>query len=99
MIFEEDGGHRGNFFDGKPHGRGLRLCNSGKVTCGIWRHGEQTGYVKHAIKEGESFEGKLVNDMKQGYGKEITINGDKYEGNFELNMRQGEGRMTYKDGS
>ena len=94
----------GEFFDGSISGKGLYLWDSGIISKGIFKVGEQTGYGTDYYADGEKYEGNFENGKRQGfgiytYGLNDATNALSYVGYFEDNLKSGSGTFKWTTGS
>jgi hypothetical protein len=57
------------------------------------------GKGKYFFKNGESYEGSIINDKFEGHGKYIYENGEFYIGEWKNDSRNGKGILYYKNGN
>ena len=57
------------------------------------------GKGKYIFKNGEIYEGSIIEDKFEGYGKYIYENGEYYIGQWKEDLRNGKGILYYKDGN
>jgi len=57
------------------------------------------GKGKYFFKNGEIYEGSIIEDIFEGNGKYIYENGDYYIGQWKDNLRNGKGILYYKEGT
>lgn len=94
--------YNGEFLNDKMHGEGeILFKNTGNSYKGQFTNGEITGEGKCTWKNGDVYEGKMVNGKRSGYGKYYTNDSRKsvYEGNYEDGRKSGQGRIIYNNGS
>ena len=56
------------------------------------------GKGKYIFKNGEIYEGSIIEDKFEGYGKYIYENGEYYIGQWKEDLRNGKGILYYKNG-
>ncbi|NDV14852.1 hypothetical protein GO009_02345 [Muricauda sp. TY007] len=88
----------GQVKDGKAHGFGVALLDTGSRYEGEWqnnqRHGEGTFYWP----DGEYYVGNYKNDKRSGFGSYHWPNGEKYTGEWEDDKRSGTGKFYDAEG-
>ncbi|MBW8241430.1 hypothetical protein K1F50_01370 [Muricauda oceani] len=88
----------GQVKDGKAHGFGVALLETGSRYEGEWannqRHGEGTFYWA----DGEYYVGSYKDDKRNGYGTYYWPNGEKYTGEWKNDKRSGTGKFYDADG-
>lgn len=88
----------GQVKNGKAHGFGVALLETGSRYEGEWqdnqRHGEGTFYWP----DGEYYVGSYENDKRSGYGTYFWPNGEKYTGQWKDDKRSGTGKFYDADG-
>lgn len=88
----------GQVKDGKAHGFGVALLDTGSRYEGEWqnnqRHGEGTFYWP----DGEYYVGNYKNDKRNGYGTYYWPNGQKYTGEWKDDKRSGVGKFYDAEG-
>nr|WP_321412854.1 hypothetical protein [uncultured Allomuricauda sp.] len=88
----------GQVKDGKAHGFGVALLETGSRYEGEWvnnqRHGEGTFYWA----DGEYYKGSYKDDQRNGYGTYYWTNGEKYTGEWKNDKRNGAGRFYDAEG-
>ncbi|MBA4744008.1 MAG: hypothetical protein H2058_02010 [Muricauda sp.] len=88
----------GQVKDGKAHGFGVALLDTGSRYEGEWqnnqRHGEGTFYWP----DGEYYVGNYKNDKRSGFGSYYWPNGEKYTGEWEDDKRSGTGKFYDAEG-
>lgn len=102
LTFESKKGNQlhyiGQVKDGKAHGFGVALLDTGSRYEGEWqsnqRHGEGTFYWP----DGEYYVGNYKNDKRSGFGSYYWPNGEKYTGEWENDKRSGTGKFYDAEG-
>lgn len=88
----------GQVKNGKAHGYGIALLDSGSRYEGNWkenqRHGEGTFYWP----DGEYYSGEYQNDFRNGFGTYYWPNGEKYAGQWKEDKRSGSGKFFDSEG-
>ncbi len=88
----------GQVKDGKAHGFGVALLDTGSRYEGEWqnnqRHGEGTFYWP----DGEYYVGNYINDKRSGFGSYYWPNGEKYTGEWKDDKRSGTGKFYDAEG-
>ena len=59
----------------------------------------EKNYVREHYEDGRSFEGEVIDGVKEGYGKLTYSDGAYYEGNFYNDQMHGKGTLFYVPGS
>jgi len=110
-IFGNGDIYKGEWYNGRPEGRGKKIFADGRVYEGdFWILFEGKGkmtYPNGRVEEGEWKDGKFVGGSSSGSGgggftgrKKVTFdNGDVYEGDFVDGKFHGKGKMTSSDGN
>lgn len=96
-VVEEGEGfssYRGDFLDGKKHGKGSKLMPNGDRYTGDFRDDFRDGhgiYVWGAKSPwaGDRYEGEYRRDLRQGWGVYQWSSGDRYEGAWDNDQRMG----------
>ena len=96
----EDGKvYKGEFLDGKRHGRGSISYPDGSTYDGEWlddlRHGQ--GVYRYA--DGTQYQGNWVQGNRNGLGMCQYSDGNKYEGEWQNNLPHGAGSCKFAEGS
>lgn len=88
----------GQVKNGKAHGFGVAILNTGSRYIGEWkdnkRHGEGTFYWA----DGQYYAGNYVDDKRSGKGTYHWPNGEKFVGQWKDDERMGEGAFYGKKG-
>ena len=92
------GTYEGDLVNGKYHGKGKCIYDSGAVYEGDWVNGEQHGKGKKIWNDGTVYEGDFVKGEYHGKGKLTLGNGVVYEGEFKNGEKHGKGKTTWKNG-
>lgn len=77
--------------EGKPHGKGKLVYDSGDIYEGDFVNGEMTGVGALQMLDGSRYEGGFKNGLLSGIGKFAYSNGDTYEGAFLEDAYHGKG--------
>jgi len=80
-------------------GSSSKPLSSLNVFSGSSSTGGSTGEYKITYKNGDVYEGYLVNDKRNGKGKYTYANGDVYEGGYVNDLQNGKGKYTFKSGN
>lgn len=91
--------YRGQFRDGKRHGRGTLTDSQGTMHEAEWRFDKRQGKGTEVYHDGTRFTGSYVDDMRSGHGKMTWPEGSQYQGQFDRNKANGEGVLQRTDGS
>lgn len=91
--------YRGQFKDGKRHGRGVLIDAQGTRHDAEWRDDKRQGKGTEIYVDGTKFVGSYVDDLRSGHGKMTWPEGSKYEGQFSRGKANGEGVLQRTDGS
>ena len=92
------GRYEGEFRDGKQHGRGLAIFESGKWYEGEFRDGEPYGRGVFKFKSGRRYEGEYRDGWRHGRGVCMSADGGGYEGEWHNGERHGRGAIWAADG-
>jgi len=89
--------YKGEYLNGKKHGKGRDYCNGRLIYEGEYLNGEKNGKGKEYYSDGKlEYEGEYLNGMKHGQGKEYYSNGKlKYEGEYLNGIWHGKGKEYY----
>ncbi|OMJ74414.1 hypothetical protein SteCoe_26671 [Stentor coeruleus] len=96
---DKQGKYIGYFFEGKPHGMGRLISNTGDIYQGEFRKGKLHGSAVYISSDGTRYEGTFKKGKLMGTGKELWPNGTEYEGEYRKNLRHGKGKLKLTDGS
>ncbi|WMJ73831.1 hypothetical protein RCC89_11760 [Cytophagaceae bacterium ABcell3] len=88
----------GDMRNGKAHGQGYGLFNTGGVYEGEWKNNLRHGKGVYSWKDGSRYEGEYYGDQRQGKGTYFFASGEKYIGEWMNNKRSGKGTMYDKEG-
>lgn len=97
-ITETNGKYTGERVEGKKHGIGKYVWNSGAVYEGEFKDDKVEGKGKLTIPEQGTYEGNFTNNKRNGQGTYNFANGDKYVGNWKDDVMTGKGKYTFKNG-
>jgi len=89
----------GEVKNGKAHGNGVGLWNSGSFYEGEWNSNMRHGKGTFEWADGEKYEGNYMNDQRSGFGKYYWKNGERYEGEWLNDQRNGQGTIYDKKGN
>ncbi|ELR22656.1 radial spoke head 10 B family protein, putative [Acanthamoeba castellanii str. Neff] len=90
--------YRGEYKDGRPHGRGYKVWVDGDWYDGEWRQGRQHGRGIYCCPSGRRYEGEWKDGLKHGKGVKIWANGDRYEGEWREGTQHGKGIYIWANG-
>eukprot|EP01087_Luapelamoeba_hula_P015554 TRINITY_DN4662_c0_g1_i5.p1 TRINITY_DN4662_c0_g1~~TRINITY_DN4662_c0_g1_i5.p1 ORF type:complete len:443 (+),score=76.99 TRINITY_DN4662_c0_g1_i5:44-1372(+) len=93
MLFK-DGKYEGGWKNGKQHGRGKYVWNSGSTYDGYWKTGKFDGMGTYTWPSGAAYMGTWTKGKKNGQGTFIWANGTKYEGAFVDDKKNGIGEYV-----
>lgn len=88
----------GQVKDGKAHGFGVALLDSGSRYEGQWKNNERHGEGTFYWPDGEYYVGNYTHDKRSGYGTYYWPNGEKYTGEWKDDKRSGSGKFYDSDG-
>ena len=88
----------GQVKNGKAHGYGVAILNTGSRYVGEWQNNQRHGQGTFYWKDGEYYEGSYVADKRNGQGSYFWPNGEKYVGQWKDDRRSGKGAFFGKDG-
>ena len=93
-IIKTNNIYKGEFSNGKYHGKGLYIKNGSSIF-GDWEYGEIKGNVIYKINSKFEYTGNFKNYKKNGFGTEKYPDGSQYEGNFINNKKCGQGIFNF----
>lgn len=88
------GSYRGDFHEGKKHGKGIKMMPNGDRYAGDfdddYRHGKGV-YIwgNKTPWAGDRYEGQYRRDLRHGWGIFQWSSGDRYEGQWQDDLRMG----------
>ncbi|WP_318308508.1 MORN repeat-containing protein [Flagellimonas crocea] len=88
----------GQVKDGKAHGFGVALLDTGSRYEGEWANNERHGEGTFYWPDGEYYVGSYKNDKRNGFGTYYWPNGEKYTGDWKNDKRSGTGKFYDADG-
>nr|WP_297788792.1 hypothetical protein [uncultured Allomuricauda sp.] len=88
----------GQVKDGKAHGFGVALLDTGSRYEGDWKNNQRHGEGTFYWPDGEYYVGGYENDKRNGYGTYYWPNGEKYTGEWENDKRSGSGKFYDSEG-
>ncbi|PCE64677.1 MORN repeat-containing protein [Sediminicola luteus] len=88
----------GKVKDGKAHGYGVAIFNTGSRYVGYWKNNQRHGQGTYYWKDGEYYEGQYQNDQRNGQGTYYWPKGEKYVGQWQNDQRSGKGAFYDKKG-
>jgi len=89
--------YKGQWKNGKRHGRGEQIWPDGSIYQGHWEDDTRNGRGRFVNKRGDLYEGGWKNDGIEGYGRCVYINGDEYEGAWHKGEKHGYGVEKYRN--
>jgi hypothetical protein len=85
--------------EGKKHGRGRLVYESGEVYYGDWANNRKHGTGTFIYVNGDKYTGAFHKGKKSGFGDFLFASlGDSYTGGFRADVIHGFGVYRYKDG-
>ena len=99
LFFKDDESYRGEFKNGKFHGKGLYLFKNDAGYDGQWKDGMFDGIGTFKFENGTKYVGEFKKDLRNGKGYVEQINGSKFEGQWKNDVLVGVVTATYADGS
>lgn len=99
VTYPDNSTYRGQFRDGKRHGRGTLTDAQGTKHDAEWRYDKRQGKGIEVYLDGTRFTGVYVDDMRSGHGKMSWPEGSQYSGQFDRGKANGEGILQRTDGS
>ncbi len=91
--------YKGQFREGKRHGRGTAFTNEGQHYDGDFEADTYHGRGRLRMADGTAYEGEFVSWQYHGSGRITQPNGDAYVGAFRHDKYHGTGTMQYADGT
>ncbi|MBO0323196.1 hypothetical protein J0X14_12885 [Muricauda sp. CAU 1633] len=88
----------GQVKDGKAHGFGVALLDTGSRYEGQWKNNQRHGEGTFYWPDGEYYVGNYTNDKRSGHGSYYWPNGEKYTGEWKDDKRSGSGKFYDADG-
>lgn len=88
----------GQVKDGKAHGFGVALLETGSRYEGDWKNNQRHGEGTFYWADGEYYVGSYEDDKRNGYGTYYWPNGEKYTGEWKNDKRNGAGRFYDAEG-
>ena len=96
---QHDGGeYRGEWVDGKHHGKGTLSLPSGHIYTGNWSRGKKSGFGVQTDDSGQRYAGEWSDGRQHGVGTITHRSGDSYSGQWQAGVPHGNGVMTKKGG-
>lgn len=89
----------GDFWEGKPHGKGILYMANGNKYLGHWNRDLREGEGRYVFADGHEYMGAFVANRFNGYGKMRYANGDSYEGNWANDRPSGYGTYQFHNGN
>ena len=90
--------YRGEFLEGRLHGRGLYRWAVGACYDGELRDGRQHGSGTHTWPGHGRYQGEWRDGKRHGRGTYIWASGARYQGQWRDDKRNGRGTYTWGDG-
>jgi hypothetical protein len=90
-IFGNGDIYKGEWYNGKPHGRGKKIFADGKVYEGDWVKDLPDGRGKMKLSNGNVYEGDWYKGRPNGKGKSTYANGKVEEGKWKNGEFKGKG--------
>lgn len=88
--------YTGSIQEGRPHGKGKMVWESGDTYVGSVRHGWRHGRGCHSFRDGRQYEGRFVsNEMEDANGQMTWKDGTIYLGSFMGGKRTGQGIQRF----
>ena len=88
----------GQVKNGKAHGFGVALLETGSRYEGEWKNNQRHGEGTFYWPDGEYYVGTYQNDKRSGYGTYYWPNGEKYTGQWKDDKRSGTGKFYDAEG-
>lgn len=88
----------GQVKDGKAHGFGTALLDTGSRYVGEWQNGQRHGEGTFHWPDGEYYTGDYQNDQRSGFGTYHWPDGQKYTGMWKNDKRSGTGKFYDAEG-
>lgn len=88
----------GQVKDGKAHGYGIALLDTGTRYVGNWKDNQRHGQGTFYWPDGEYYTGQFANDLRNGFGTYFWPNGEKYAGQWKEDKRSGSGKFFDSEG-
>lgn len=83
----------GQVKNGKAHGYGIALMETGSRYEGEWKNNQRHGQGSFYWEDGQYYVGEYRNDRRNGNGAYFWPNGEKYVGDWKNDRRSGEGKF------
>jgi hypothetical protein len=93
----EDATYEGYWKGGRRDGQGTITWVDGTSFTGTWRY-DQRFEGEMRFNNGNSYEGKFLNDKLHGFARVYLATGVIFEGNFDQNQCDGVGKLLYPNG-
>ena len=90
--------YKGQWDEGKKHGKGVFTLGDGSSYEGDFRDGEITGIGLRRFTDGSTYSGGFKFGEMEGRGIYVSTTGEKYDGEMFANQRHGEGELTTATG-
>mmetsp|Transcript_233 Transcript_233/g.463 ORF Transcript_233/g.463 Transcript_233/m.463 type:complete len:553 (-) Transcript_233:175-1833(-) len=92
------GWYEGAYYQGRQHGRGLRVFMNNNRYEGQFKFGEMQGEGIMEFNNGQQYIGQWSQGRMHGRGVLQMVHGERYEGEFMNGYFFGRGRYTWSDG-
>ncbi|EGR30444.1 IQ calmodulin-binding motif family protein, putative [Ichthyophthirius multifiliis] len=89
--------YKGQWLNGKRHGRGIQFWQDGSVYQGEWENDKANGNGRLIHADGDYYEGQWIDDKAQGKGKFVHIDGHQYQGDWIEDLQHGYGIEEQKN--
>ncbi len=111
VLHERGENYKGNFLNGRKHGRGILWDDNNNVYIGQWRNDRRNGQGTQAFnvdgwyedrnterwlaENTENYTGEFRNDVFAGQGTYRWANGTRYVGGWMANKKHGRGYFDF----
>jgi antitoxin component YwqK of YwqJK toxin-antitoxin module len=89
----------GEVKNGKAHGQGIAILNTGSRYVGEWKNNMRHGQGAFFWPDGEFYQGSYKDDIRHGQGTYFWPSGEKFSGQWANDQRNGMGIFYGEDGS
>jgi len=90
--------YKGEWKNGKKHGKGIQNWAEGDIYKGEWKDGKRTGWGIHIWPDGHYYEGEYADDKRNGFGLFRWPDGREYRGYYIADQRNGFGEFLWPNG-
>ena len=90
--------YKGEYRDGRPHGRGKATYPNGARYVGEYRLGKSQGRGTLHYANGNRYVGAFYDGKPNGIGTAYYTNGERYEGRWKDGVRHGKGILVAENG-